>query len=154
VSSQCPICGNPMPDDPFCAHCGFPLNLPDGQRRRIRRRGTPRKTSDYILGVVHRSCAGFPHPVSVDQVVATAHGHPPATVARTTGSTHAASSFFTRFTRLLTSYRRINAGLNSSAASSLCQCHPLRVLQQLRVWVARHKTNFPSRCSVVVTFVH
>jgi anti-sigma B factor antagonist len=30
VSSQCPICGNPMPDDPFCAHCGFPLNLPDG----------------------------------------------------------------------------------------------------------------------------
>jgi hypothetical protein len=30
----------------------------------------------------------------------------------TTGSAHAALSFFTRSTRLLTSYRRINAGLD------------------------------------------
>jgi hypothetical protein len=29
-----------------------------------------------------------------------------------TGSAHAASSFFTKFTRLLTSYRRIKAGSN------------------------------------------
>jgi hypothetical protein len=38
---------------------------------------------------------------------------------RTTGSEHAASLFFTRFTRLLTSYRRINAGLNGFIAHSV-----------------------------------
>jgi len=42
----------------------------------------------------------------------------------TTGSEHAASLFFTKFTRLLISYRRINAGLNgfsrSHTASVFC----------------------------------
>jgi hypothetical protein len=35
-----------------------------------------------------------------------------AALNRTTGSAQAGSSFFTKFTRLLTSYRRISAGSN------------------------------------------
>jgi hypothetical protein len=38
--------------------------------------------------------------------------HMPAAASRTTGSAHAVSLFFTRLTRLFTSYCRINAGLN------------------------------------------
>ncbi len=40
-----------------------------------------------------------------------------ASASRTTGSAHAASLFFTKFTRLLTSYRRISAGLNGFSRS-------------------------------------
>jgi hypothetical protein len=42
---------------------------------------------------------------------------PAAAFNLTTGSAHAASLFFTRFTRLLTSYRCINAGSNGFSRS-------------------------------------
>src|ERR1700674_1448605 len=50
VSAHCPICGRPMPNDPFCTHCGFPFNLPDGQSPMKRRLRVPIRTSDYVLG--------------------------------------------------------------------------------------------------------
>lgn len=43
--------------------------------------------------------------------------HVPAAASRTTGSAHAASSYFTRFARLLTSYRRINESVKDSRYS-------------------------------------
>ena len=42
-----------------------------------------------------------------------------ATFDRATGSAHAGSSFFTRFTRLLTSYYRISAGSNGFSRSQM-----------------------------------
>jgi hypothetical protein len=89
---------------------------------------------DYLwaLGVA----AGFPHPVFSDSGGdgERRNVHTPAAACRTTGSAHAASLFFTRFTRLLTSYRRINAGSNGfnrshtlsgcskRAESAACSC--------------------------------
>lgn len=48
-----------------------------------------------------------------------AGAHTPAVSALTTSSAHVGSSFWTRFTRLLTSYRRINVGSNGFSMSQI-----------------------------------
>jgi len=67
--------------------------------------------------------------------------HTLAALNRTTGSEHAASSFFTKFTRLLISYRRIRMGSNGG-----CDYLPDRETTWLKIqnrsyspWVGREE---------------
>lgn len=112
--SHSPICGNPIPDDPFCFHSGFPLDLPDGKRRRRLRQRTSSKSSDFLMlagtavALILLVLFFLIRQATVKVAMLIRQPQFPAPQA----PRNAASLFFTRFTRLLTSYRRINTGLN------------------------------------------